>query len=1662
MKRGLICLIALALAANALAEFPEPRNLTTVAGYCDLDEQEIAALLDRGLLVLDNQPQTNLYSGYYSLYLTGPPVYVTSDAMLYLWYEAHREALIAAEEQILAPRLLKFVAGLYKQTQTLRGEGDDLRLRENAVLLATVRALLDPAWEAPDEIADAVASEVARVHEHTLVQTYPGDDYTQYTVQGHYTSSETLSRYFRCAKYLARRIFRVEERNYPQDATRELQRAALMALAMRRGEELRPLYEGLRDLRTFLAGPVDTIGLDQLADACDAAWGQGWSVSDIAGIDALRAELADDRYPLTRINTRVSYEPAQMMTGMKIVGVLGEHYIPDSDLFMHTCEPEVMGRHLPSGLDVATALGSEEAARKLREVAHEFPQVVPTAQQFGPQMTGDSIYGRWLDTLRALFDRPEGLPRFARTAAWDDKQINACLTSWAHLRHNYILYGAQAYTVMGLSSGAGIVEPLPRFFSEYASMCEMLRERLIAEGLEGRVTTVLDSLRSRADIFERCAEDQLAGRDTSWAQEHIHDFASFIRSVYFDSPLVIADVATSSEMRAVLHAASGPFYPIAVMVEDEEGWYAAVGYVGSYYEVIEPGFGRITDEEWKSRVESEYARPEPPEWLAGLYARSAGDSVERSRLREIEELLRADLDAGVTAAEGFMTEQRNTQWEPAAAHIAARALREAEQYERTVDLLAEIDRMYGCDARDAARRGLRGAQSRLRHAERRQHEAETLEEKLAATAPREGLSPEEEVGRQDRRAEILLQSVERSSITGVDAAIWQRILDECPQSQYVPLAEMGLIYDVWDQMASYGAADPRALRAQWADETRSRFEALAEKYENSIFAIYARTAAASSLMHSGDHLRAWEHLKPLLSVEPPEPEPYPRAARWPERLRWHYSHVHPAVDAEKAAQMLIDVAAHSLLQHGQIAMLTDMMQSVAPNEMIRGPADRLGATLTYYADEPEAFARFAPCLAPAYERDRSSVVPPERILDLAQQALSVAEDHPGTRTAPAALAWAWRVTSRQEGIPGAERIAATAREHLAAEYPDSLENLLVEIRVLWRERRWDEAQPIHERAMARISEAKDAGEFDEQLPTPLEDLIIHESPAAQKADFEERLAARRERWGALVEAAGLPESYLEEHTYAHEIAADLVERLPERGFEILEAHGHPNHAHRAAGMVFAAHPDDPRTLELRWEAGGRRNLLTIVAAGPDAPRFEEAIERFVSSYPSLSHSRSLSAELSACRSDAATFRDTPAEVLALDCAGRAYLSEQRPEQAIEFLEDALQRIEEGRLLRERLTDTLSAARQQVAAKRGEAPRQLWRIERDVKTPEYTSQKPDLFLMHEGRVIIEGRTEQDTVAVVCFDPTTGEEMWRAPTAPPQMFTAAGDAIVVGTEAGLVQCIDAVTGEMRWTHEMCIDHTGTVACAASGEYVVATWDQGLLAALDIRTGEELWRQYLMPARSRGDARPALHGDLVYVWDHDSRLHAFGKRDGAVAWTWDPREVVEEDTRTRYRDSYPGTAAVIDGKLLVQIAGRPALMAALDPATGELAWSRSWGFSSTWPVTLPVIGLPGGRAVVRSSGGLSCISIDDGQRLWRVREQEMRALSQPDPGLLLVAGTGGLTLIGVELEQTIAQFRTIDAACGLVAGERDGGLKVWALSQDALAAWDIRLPSKVVQAP
>jgi hypothetical protein len=146
---------------------------------------------------------------------------------------------------------------------------------------------------------------------------------------------------------------------------------------------------------------------------------------------------------------------------------MGQRFVPDAYIFQELIHPKVPRRFLPSGLDVMAVMGSERAAARLRQD--------PTTQNtiFASQLdhfTGwmkglsqddwvETSYNAWLYALRPLLDPPgEGYPLFMQSTAWQDKQLNTALGSWAELKHDTLLCAKQPYGGIG---GCGWPAPPP-------------------------------------------------------------------------------------------------------------------------------------------------------------------------------------------------------------------------------------------------------------------------------------------------------------------------------------------------------------------------------------------------------------------------------------------------------------------------------------------------------------------------------------------------------------------------------------------------------------------------------------------------------------------------------------------------------------------------------------------------------------------------------------------------------------------------------------------------------------------------------------------------------------------------------------------------------------------------------------------------------------------------------------------------------------------------------------------------------------------------------------------------------------------------------------------------------------------------------------------------
>ena len=1631
MRRSLLCLALLASVGACRAEFSEPANLGAISALCDISDEALARLKANGVTVFPQNAGGELQPLYYLLEEANVPVYVTSDAMLYAWHETHLAAMKSAEKQFLLPQLGQLVRGLLDGTQRLRGAGDSPPLRENAALLATVARLLDPSFEPPTDVAQQVAGEAARVIAHTDIQIYPGEDYTQYTVRGYYADDPALVPYFRGAKYLARRYMGVPDPEHPR--ADELRRAVLLALALREGQGLVEQYRSIYDLRAFLIGPADTIRLDELLQACDAVWGAGWSADRASDLTALNAELAKDTYRRMLIVNRPT-DPSVATMPRKSVAVLGEHYIPDSDLFQRTRSPE---RMLPSGLDVATALGSEAAGRLLAATPNSL-KAVTEARAFGKQMTSTGLYGAWLDTLKALFDRPQGLPAFAQSPVYETKQLNCCLTSWAQLRHNTLLYAAQAPVPGGVPMPrAGFVEPLPEFFARCGRMAAMLAEQLKQRGVVGNALSDLDSFAKKTEVFRRVAEDELAGKDTAWANSDVHMFGSWLRNFAGDNPLVVADISNDILTGQVLEVASGPFCPVVALIEEGGICTGAVGYVGSYYEFIEPNNKRLTDAEWRARAASDYTRPDPPAWLNPLYAAALpGDPKAIARLREIDTLLATGTGKdGEAAVERFVSEYAQTEYAPAAILALGRHLADKAELARAADVLQRAKPMYGCDARDEALALAQQCAWGPGFAKRQEAARRKLDEALKATDPKPGLTDVEEIRRQDSRARVLLGLAGR----GDEMPLWGdalrsnvvRALQECPRSGYVPYGELVQACCRWEiPMDSAPPDEPE--RKKLGVQLAADLAALAERYKRSVVGQRASIARARLQKEIGDLAAAYETARVLAGLPKPNPDPYPlsaaAASRGPLgpielRLLDYYG--------DGAADLLHEIGDALMQQagaNGDVGLIRRLLQEMhaVPSHIHSLDTDRVAAVLHAYDNEPSA------------QPDMLRLVIGRGTPALSQTdlALQIARKHPGTKAARHALLLATQATGYGRADPTAEAAAAQARALLAAQFPNSVESLSAEVAYLTTEGRYDEAIQLASRLRIAPKPAIPAEEWPAELYSGEGNSLG--GPTEMKRQTE----ALTRKWGAFITEAKLDRKALAHVPFELSLAQELLRRLPERSLDVLLRCDNLEYLRDAAAGAISLHPHDARVNELRFRLGRPADLLAIVAGGPQTPHFAEAASRAEIAMDASDRETNLRSDAAVYERATRQYKGTPAATLAAEGLAKAHLKHERPERATEVLQAALAGLPEKALFREKLVAALGSAKRAVMEKRGGVTQKLW------ETPLKNAPPANIqATTAAGMLFVSSQDAEDRPAVACLDAATGAKLWETLTGGNAVsLVTTGRGLVIGTNRGAVLCLDRKTGAKLWRQELGATRRGKVWCVACGGTVLGYWDQGLLCALDCDTGQLRWQHDGLLA----ERAPVTDDARVYVGTQSGALTALRLQDGAVAWSVDWWSLTPKSQYGVIRSRTPGSFVVTDGRL-VTLAGpfEVTNLVALAADTGRKLWSvRAEREGGLLPAGALVAHLGNGPG----RGGGIAYRVADGRTAWSFAARDDQEHGVPGcfyrGGKLVLRERTGVRVLDTRQGQVLANAQVPDAICTDLTAA--GELVTYSCQSGKVAAW------------
>jgi|GEM_PF-796938 len=681
-----------------------------------------------GFVTIDQGRQLSFPRAYEQVYTLDLPVFITSDSILHAFHRSYDEILKEFETSYARTTLDEILSecqrSLAKQAAVeLPALADSLR--DVDLYLGVARKLLvvppkrsvqfpSPLANSPAKIRDIDVSDFGRFSatgqdsqidaiiayiDSLEMQTpdnsggtkiYGGKrfvDYSQFRVRGHYTETEQLSAFFRCMMWLGRAdcgwtICSNEQDSLSQlQSQRELRNAVLLTDLLRDSGGLSRLQQ-LEQTLEFLVGKSDNFGVAQLSDLLKSAGVR--TVSKLNRPDVVQqlqeAIAADPRNTQSIRSQVISSNGQNKPTRPPIIfQLLGQRFAIDSFVTSRVVFDEivyadqVIPRNETTGLDVMAALGNDEATRLLAPQLEKWKYSAnmmacrDVIQNLDSSFWSGSVYHSWIDAIRCLDSRSDGnsqLPSAFQTRAWQRKQLQTQLASWAELRRDNILYAKQSQSMYGCAFPTGYVEPYPEFYANLKRLAENAgkvlgalsqsstnpNQQAILEQNRERQIKYFEEMTRTMEMLEQIATTEIENKPLSVEQRDFlrgtfdntksirvgsasfPDYSGWYCRLFYArhqdpsewSPStsfpVIADVHSDPNAKQVLEAATGHAKLLVIAINGAQGSNTYVGPVSTYYEFWNPAKQRLTDAEWKVRLNSN--PPPRPDWVSEFEAKT--------------------------------------------------------------------------------------------------------------------------------------------------------------------------------------------------------------------------------------------------------------------------------------------------------------------------------------------------------------------------------------------------------------------------------------------------------------------------------------------------------------------------------------------------------------------------------------------------------------------------------------------------------------------------------------------------------------------------------------------------------------------------------------------------------------------------------------------------------------------------------------------------------------------------------------------------------------------------------------------------------------------------------------------------------------------------------
>ncbi|MBA4063699.1 MAG: hypothetical protein C0501_08300 [Isosphaera sp.] len=699
----------------------QARHFDTLNKKFQLTADELALFKKQGLVSLDLGRRYSFAAAYYQIYADDLPVLVTTDSIMHALHKSYDEILMDLEMGVFAPTITQLLAKMHDELGRRPADKAEAEARDVDLYLTVARNLLagagsptedkdyqnKPVWDGTLKVASKLGQDAAALEllkevqalrlkdpyasdprDREPVRVYGGErypDFSQFKPRGHYTKSQVLKNYFRAMMWLGRVdcgwhvLPPVDTKAVKADSDRELRDAILFCELLAATDGTKAL-KSMDDVIGFMVGRSDNLSVFMLRDVAAAAGVKTLDdARDAAKFKKVKDELESGKHAAQMIRSQLVISNPNdtfKVPPPSVFQVFGQRFILDSFVLSQVVFDSIIyqnqkqRRMMPAGLDVMAALGNDEALGLLEPELKKwnYSANLMASRQFvdlhPPAYWKANLYTLWLDCLRTLDDamaKEKRFPEAMRTKAWQMKQLQTQLGSWAELRHDTILYAKQSYTARpSCEYPAGYVEPYPefyakvKFFAAEAGRLFAAAEFPLPAAPEGwqpaqwakqhadrqaRYVTFFRQMADTVGQLEGLAKKELAGEAFTDAEKGFikktvdargggsgpprydgwYPNLFFHRSECSEWAPVVADVHTDPESQTCLEVAVGDAMLGLVAVDNDGDRMVYVGPLYSYYEFRQPVGQRLTDPEWAQMI-SGGKTPPRPEWTKAFAA----------------------------------------------------------------------------------------------------------------------------------------------------------------------------------------------------------------------------------------------------------------------------------------------------------------------------------------------------------------------------------------------------------------------------------------------------------------------------------------------------------------------------------------------------------------------------------------------------------------------------------------------------------------------------------------------------------------------------------------------------------------------------------------------------------------------------------------------------------------------------------------------------------------------------------------------------------------------------------------------------------------------------------------------------------------------------------